>query len=133
MTTGLNLRVRLDAPYDRQWSPVKIPQTIHLEQGQVLDLGHVTFEPALEVFLKVIDSMGQPVEAAPVRILRDETTVWSVSHNSNEQGVSRFFVSPFSQDSGAIGRIDGADFSYSVLDVVIGAHFSQSVAGEEDS
>ncbi len=47
------------------------------------------------------------VEAAPVRILRDETTVWSVSHNSNEQGISRFFVSPFSQGQFGVSYHEG--------------------------
>jgi hypothetical protein len=92
---GLNLRVKLDTPYDRQFCPIEMPQVIHLAQGQVLDLGRHQFKPALEVYVQVTNSQGQAIEGVPVRVLRDGNT-WSVSHNSDESGIVRFNVIPFS-------------------------------------
>jgi len=93
---GLNLRVKLDTPYDKQFCPIEIPQAIHLAQGQVLDLGRHEFEPALEVYVQVTNSLGQAVEGVPVRMLRDGNG-WSVPHNTDESGIARFNVVPNSE------------------------------------
>ena len=93
---GLNLRVKLDTPYDRQFCPIEIPQVIHLAQGQVLDLGRHEFKSALEVYVQVTNSRGQAIEGVPVRMLKDGK-VWSVSHNTDESGIARFNVVPNSR------------------------------------
>ncbi|KPL23485.1 MAG: hypothetical protein AMJ75_05920 [Phycisphaerae bacterium SM1_79] len=93
---GLSLRVKLDTPYDRQWCPIDIPKVINVAQGQVLDLGRHDFKPTLEVSVKVVNSLGQTVEGVPVRMLRDGK-IWSVAHNADESGVSRFNVIPDSE------------------------------------
>ncbi len=92
---GLNLRVKLDTPYDRRFCPIEIPQVIHLAQGQVLDLGRHQFAPALEVYVQVTNSQGKAIEGVPVRMLRDGN-VWSVAHNTDESGIARFNVVPYS-------------------------------------
>lgn len=92
---GLNLRVKLDTPYDRQFCPIEIPQLIYLVQGQVLDLGRHQFKAALDVYVQVINSKSQAIEGVPVRILRDGK-VWSVPHNTDESGIARFNVNPYS-------------------------------------
>ncbi|MHC4323930.1 MAG: carboxypeptidase-like regulatory domain-containing protein [Planctomycetota bacterium] len=66
---GLNLRVKLDAPYDKQFCPIEIPRVIHLAQGQVLDLGRYEFAPAIEVYVRVTGSQGQGVEGLVCRII----------------------------------------------------------------
>ncbi len=93
---GLNLRVKLDTPYDRQFCPIEIPRVIHLAQGQVLDLGRHQFAIALEVYVQVTNSQGRVIEGVPVRLLRDGNT-WSVPHNTDESGIARFNVVPNSQ------------------------------------
>ena len=93
---GLNLRVKLDAPYERQFCPIEIPQVIHLAQGQVLDLGRHEFKPALEVYVQVTNAQGRAIEGVPVRTLRDGNT-WSVPHNTDESGIARFHAIPNSQ------------------------------------
>ena len=93
---GLNLRVKLDTPYERQFCSIEIPQVIHLAQGQVLDLGRYEFKPALEVYVQVTNSQGQAIEGIPVRVLRDGNT-WSVAHNTDESGIALFHLAPYSQ------------------------------------
>ena len=92
---GLDLRVKLDTPYDRQFCPIEIPQVIHLAQGQVLDLGRHDFKAALDVYVQVINSKSQAIEGVPVRVMRDGKG-WSVSHNTDESGLARFNVVPYS-------------------------------------
>ena len=93
---GLELRVKLDTPYDKQFCPIEIPQVIHLAQGQVLDLGQHQFEPALEVYVKVTNAQGRAIEGVPTRLLRNGKTL-SVPHNTDESGIALFHVSPNSQ------------------------------------
>jgi len=93
---GLNLRVKLDTPYDKQFCPIEIPQVIRLAQGQVLDLGRHEFRPALEVYVQVTNSQGRAIEGVPVRVLHDGSS-WSVTHNTDESGIARFNVVPNSQ------------------------------------
>lgn len=97
---GLNLRLKLEAPYSPEWCPIKIEKLINLNQGESIDLGDLTFEPALEVCVKVIDSGGAVVEGVPVRVLRN-SKVWSVAHNTDADGLARFYVPPFT--SGEFG------------------------------
>ena len=92
---GLNLHVKLDTPYDRQFCPIEMPQVIHLAQGQVLDLGRHDFKAALEVYVQVINSQGEVIEGVPVNMLRDGKA-WSVSHNTDESGFACFNVIPYS-------------------------------------
>jgi len=90
---GLNLRVKLDTPYERQFCPIEIPQVIHLAQGQVLDLGRHEFKPALEVYVQMTNTQGLAIEGVPVRVLRNGDT-WSVAHNTDESGIALFHVAP---------------------------------------
>ncbi|MHC4356748.1 MAG: hypothetical protein ACYS0H_28960, partial [Planctomycetota bacterium] len=92
---GLNLRVKFDAPYDRKWCPIEIPQVFNLSQGQVVDLASHTFHPALAVSVYVTNMQGEPVEGVPVRAMR-ERNHWSVPHNTDESGTARFHVVPHS-------------------------------------
>ncbi|HUT47220.1 MAG TPA: carboxypeptidase-like regulatory domain-containing protein [Sedimentisphaerales bacterium] len=94
---GLNLRVKLDTPYDEQFCPIEIPQVIHLAQGQVLDLGRHQFKSALEVYVQVTNSQGRAIEGVPVRMLLRDSNTWSVAHNTDESGIARFHVAPNSQ------------------------------------
>ncbi|HUT44954.1 MAG TPA: carboxypeptidase-like regulatory domain-containing protein, partial [Sedimentisphaerales bacterium] len=93
---GLNLRVKLDTPYERQFCPIEIRRVIHLAQAQVLDLGRHEFRSALEVYVQVTNTQGLAIEGVPVRMLRDGNT-WSVAHNTDESGIALFHVVPNSQ------------------------------------
>ena len=93
---GLNLRVKLDAPYDSQWCPIAIDRTINLMQGEMLDLGSHSFEPALKVAVTVVNSAGELLEGVPVRVQHGDNG-WGIAHNSDEQGISRFYVVPYAK------------------------------------
>ena len=90
---NLNVQIKLETPYDEQWCPIDVPETFNLAQGQVIDLGDLTFKPAVEVFVQVVDSRGEPVEGIPVRSLMGKR-IWSVAHNSDESGIASFYISP---------------------------------------
>jgi hypothetical protein len=99
---GVSLRLKLETPYDEEFCPLLIPQEIYLRQGETADLGRFAFEPALVVQVRVIDAAGQAQEGIPVRRLlvdRDGTRGWSVPHNTDGQGLARFYVVPNSAGS----------------------------------
>ena len=122
---GLNLRVKLDTPYDKQFCPIEIPQVIHIAQGQVLDLGRHEFAIALEVYVQVTNSKSQAIEGVPVRLLRDGKA-WTVSHNTDESGMARFNVIPNSiGEFGVSYRGEGGEFLKETIPYQIG--------GDEDS
>ncbi len=122
---GLNLCVKLETPYDRQFCPIEIPRLIHLTQGQVLDLGRHEFKPALDVYVQVTNSKSQAIEGVPVRMLRDGKA-WSVPHNTDESGMARFNVIPYSKDEfGVIYRKEDGEFLKETIPFQIG--------GDEDS
>jgi len=103
---GLNLRLKLEAPYSPEWCPIKIEQPINLNQGESIDLGELTFQPALEIYARVVDSTGAAIEGVPVRVQRDKKA-WSVAHNTDGEGLARFYVPPFT--SGEFGVIYHGD------------------------
>jgi hypothetical protein len=122
---GLNLRIKLDAPYDSRWCPIEIPRVFNLPQGHVVDLASHTFHPALAVSVYVADMRGEPVEGAPVRLTRSANS-WGLPHNTDESGVARFNVIPHSE--GKFGVLyHGED----------GLHLTETIpykiAGEEEA
>jgi hypothetical protein len=122
---GLNLRVKLDTPYDNQWCPIEIPTLIHLAQGQVLDLGRHEFKPALEVSVRVVNSQARAIEGIPVRVLCGGNA-WSVPHNSDESGLARFYVAPNS--SGQFGVLYHEDGGVHLNETI-----PYTIGGDEDS
>ncbi len=94
---GLNLKIKLDTPYDAQWCPVIFEKEINLRQGDVLDLGDGTFERAVQICVTVVDSQGNFIEGVPIRIEREGTNVWSVAHNTDGGGKVSFYACPNSK------------------------------------
>lgn len=121
---GLNVRIKLDTPYDEQCCPIEIPDFLHLTQGQVVDLGRYEFKPALEVSVLVTDAWGEPVEGVPVRRVWDRNH-WGVAHNSDASGVARFHVVPNSQGEFGVYRVEDGVFLRETIPYTIG--------GNEDS
>jgi len=107
---GLNLRIKLDTPYDHQWCPIEIDETINLQQGEAYDLGRHTFEKGLKLSVKVVNSAGEFVEGVPVR-KRIGDGGWNVPHNTDEKGIARFNVCPYTE--GEFGVLyEGEDDAY---------------------
>lgn len=122
---GLNLRVKLDAPYDKKWCPIDIPQIFHLAQGQVIDLGSHAFHPALAVSVYVTNMRGKPVEGAPVRVMRS-SDAWGLPRNTDESGTARFHVVPHSE--GQFGVLYHGEDGVRLIETI-----PYQIAGEEEA
>jgi len=92
----VRLRVLFRCPYDDKWVPGNRQQVFQVRQGAEADFGQLTFQPAVEVQVRVVGPEGSPVEGAPVRrLMRDgQQRAWSVAHNSDANGIARFHVPP---------------------------------------
>jgi hypothetical protein len=91
---GVRFKMKFSIPYEEKWCIPDIPQTINLKQGETLDLGRFVFDPALKIFLKVIDSAGKPVVGVPIVRWFDD-----ISHNiraleTDSSGKAAFYVEP---------------------------------------
>jgi hypothetical protein len=119
---GLNLRVKLDTPYERQFCPIEIPQLIHLTQGQVLDLGQHDFKAALDVYVQVINSKSQAIEGVPVNVLHGGKAL-SAPHITDESGIARFNVTPYSVGQfSVICHKEGGEFLKETIPFQIGGN-----------
>lgn len=121
---GVRLRLGLEMPYDQEFCPILVPQTICLGQGETADLGRFTFEPALVVQVKAIDSTGRTLEGIPIRLLyvdRDGVRAGSVPHNTDEHGLTRFHVVPNTAGSfGVLCHPEGGGSLQETVDYQVG-------------
>jgi hypothetical protein len=88
---NIRLRVEFETPYEDQWDDAVV-ESMQLKPGEIKDVGKVTFAANLPVSVRVVDRQGQPIEGVPVRqkYLRDNA--WSVAHNTDEEGLARFYA-----------------------------------------
>lgn len=120
----LNMQIELRASWDRRWCPLTIPQTIKLEQGETLNLGHWVLQPAIKICVKVIDSAGQAVEGVPVKYMVSGKS-WSRVHNTDENGIAWLNVPPYSKGEFAISCWEeGLELKESI---------AYEIGGEEDA
>jgi hypothetical protein len=94
----LNIRIHVQAKWDRRWCPLTLDQPIYLMQGQTLDLGQLTLQPMVKVAVIIVDSMGEPVEGVPVKRIADGCLASPV-YNTNEDGIAWLNVPPYSRGS----------------------------------
>jgi hypothetical protein len=99
---GLRFRPKLSVPSN--WCPVIFEQVIYLQQGQTLDLGKCTLQPAIQISARVVSSAGEPVEGVPVRAIFDGHG--TVAHNSDANGIVRFHVPSNSKGEFVINYVD---------------------------
>ena len=99
---GLNVRIKFDSPYHDQWCPVEVLDMLNLAQGQIVDLGNITFERAVQVYVMVLNSKNEPLEGIPVRIVLNENH-WYIPHPSDESGLSVFYINPNSSEKTEFG------------------------------
>jgi hypothetical protein len=92
---GLNLLVQLRIISNTRWHPITVDETINLQQGETLDLDSYTFQPALKVFVKVVNSVGEPVEAVPVRNKTGKRYQYPL-HSTDPNGMTQFYVLAYS-------------------------------------
>ncbi|MHC4477440.1 MAG: hypothetical protein ACYTEL_17470 [Planctomycetota bacterium] len=94
---GLNFRLRFSIPYEDQWTIPEIPQEINLRQGETLDLGRFIFERGIRVFLKVLDSSGNPIRGVPVVRFFDDPYHHIEALQTDENGRIPYNVEPNSE------------------------------------
>ena len=126
---GLNVQVQLRIPYDTQWCPFTIAETVHLGQGQIHDLGRQMLQPALKVSVRVINSAGQLVEGVPVRKASGGNN-WSVPHNTDERGMARFNIPPYSKGEFGVRCGNGDSLSKEIIPYEVGAEDDADVEFE---
>lgn len=102
---GIRLKLRLSAPYEKEFAYVTLPEVFDLKPGENRVLEDVTLPRALPVQVRVFDPQGKRVEGAPVTRMHDDDNGWCVSHNTDEQGLATMYVNPNST-----GRIRVGDF-----------------------
>lgn len=95
----VRFRMEFACPYDDKWVPGNRQEVFQLREGAEADFGELTFDPALEVKVRVVGPDGKPVEGIPVRrLIRQGATehdrAWSVPHNSDAGGGASFYVPP---------------------------------------
>ncbi|MCF7972230.1 MAG: hypothetical protein K9N55_00280 [Phycisphaerae bacterium] len=91
--------VAASVPFDLQiralrgpWSSVDLPGEYLLAPGQVLDLGRLRPEPAVEVSVRVIDGQGHPVEGMRISVRYDKPSYGMGQPSTDPEGRSCFYV-----------------------------------------
>jgi hypothetical protein len=90
---GVHLSVRFELPYDDQWAPATV-EDILLDQRATKEIGDLHFAACLPAVARVVDGRGEPVEGVPVRRKYRGENVWSLAHNTDDDGLVRFHVHP---------------------------------------
>lgn len=85
------LTVKLDPSNDALGS---MYLNVHpLQQGQIENIGEVSFSSRFQIAIKITDSQGNPCEGVPLRHKVD-VNGWGIAHNSDEDGLVFFYVDP---------------------------------------
>lgn len=108
---GLKLRIKLRAWEKYQWGPPVFAGVGRLRQGQVLKLSRQQIQPGIPVFVEVLNTTSQPIEAVPVKACDQYD---QVIHNTDANGVAIFDLAPNSKGEFII-ECDVADANTSYL------------------
>ena len=106
MGAGLSMQIQLLHPRHPRWAPIFLPKLSHLVQGQTLDLGRLKFEPrewTFPVYLKVVNSQGQPVEAVGVWCCRENRAFLNQGSTTNEEAIATFKLPVYSKGEFRVG------------------------------
>lgn len=92
---GLKLKLKIYAKDNIKqkfkWAPFTSSQAINLKQGEALDLGTGEVKLAPQVFVKVVDSAGKPVEGVPVQHWFEGYGVL-LTNSTNKEGIAPFYT-----------------------------------------
>jgi len=92
---GVNLKLSLliEDDFKREWVPIHIPKDINLKQGDTLELGTFDIVKSMQVFVKVVDPEGEPLENVPVKNWFDGYG-YEYIERTNKDGIVQFNVYP---------------------------------------
>ncbi|MCY2931876.1 MAG: hypothetical protein NTV86_20755, partial [Planctomycetota bacterium] len=100
---GVKLTLALHTPTDDSVCTARVAKPIQLPAGGSLDVGKVTFEPALAINVRVIGPDGKPVEGVLVRRMYLPAETWARSSATDSNGLARFHVQKNSHGYFAVG------------------------------
>ena len=96
---GMNIKFVLQAIHSgrngSRWGCPIFTETINAGQGQTVDLGRITIEPEMPVYVKVIESAGNPLEGVAVAHGEvDEKKWFGQKHITDANGMAKFYAPP---------------------------------------
>jgi hypothetical protein len=89
-------RLKLEISYADQWAPLEVDEVFNAKHGETIDAGKLLLQPAIPIFIKVVDPQGQPVEGVPLRLPQ------TVAHITDIEGRAKFYVPENSSGSAGI-------------------------------
>jgi hypothetical protein len=105
---GVHLSVRFELPYDDQWAPATV-EDILLDQRATKEIGDLHFAACLPAVARVVDGRGEPVEGVPVRRKYRGENVWSLAHNTDDDGLVHFHLYPDSAGQFWVSDMPGSN------------------------
>jgi hypothetical protein len=94
---GFSFKMKFSLSSADEWCIPNIPQTINLKQGETLYLGRFVFDLAMTIFIKLVDSEGNPVRDFPIAKLYDDPYHHIEARRTNVKGLIPFYVEPNSK------------------------------------
>lgn len=95
MNIVLVLRVIHSGRNGSPWGCPIFTGTINAGQGQTVDLGRVTIEPEMPVYVQVIESAGNPLEGVAVAHGEADGKKWfGQKHITDANGMAKFYAPP---------------------------------------
>jgi hypothetical protein len=87
---GVNLRLRLETPYEEALDEVLLDRSFNLRPGETLDLGEAPLAINVMIGVRVQNAGGEPVEGVPLRL--NAGSVWEITHNTDAAGIAYFYA-----------------------------------------
>lgn len=79
------------------WSSIGLPKEYALRPNQVLDVGTLRSEPAVQVSIRVVDRAGNPVEGMRIGVRYDKPFYGIGKKRTDPDGRSTFYVNAHSE------------------------------------
>jgi hypothetical protein len=106
---GIRLKIVRNSPWDdRKWLAV-MTKTTRAKQGETTNLGSITFEHPMRIYVQVVDSAGKPVAGVAVGHEEDTPAHRHQYHQgcfTDEEGTAEFHVPPCSKGAFVVSYHD---------------------------
>jgi hypothetical protein len=105
---GVELRVLFETPYDDQWGSADV-KSVRLDPRAIKEIGDLRFAANLPLSVRVVDRQGRGIEGLPVRQMQGGDNAWSVAHNTDADGLAKFYAEPNSSGRFWISDMPGPE------------------------
>lgn len=108
---GMDIQIRIFVVQPRRyggmfWCPI-LTDTIRARQGETVDLGRITLEQEMPIFVQVVDSDGNPIEGVGVTHYGpDRKHYHDQKHLTDPEGIAEFYVPPYYKGRFVVGYRD---------------------------